>query len=324
VGADRLVSSSNLVDWTVHGGFLEPNPFPLADAAACPGFVPIGNKHLLVSFSHTVGGQYRLGEYNARNHRFKPYAQGRFNHGTVSPGGVHAPSVAADSRGGAINILNINDGKPSEDWDQIMCVAQRLNLGADSQLRIAPVEATASLRGGCQTIGETVLPANEEIILRGIEGNTVELGLEIDPKLARWVQLNVLRSSNAEEQTSITFYNYDRKLSIWYDTKAVVCLDGSRSSISPDVWVRPPEAVVLEPEAHDWASAPSATTPGKHLRMRVFIDRSVVEVFVEDKEYLAMRVYPSRRDSVGVSLRAQGQAAVLKKLDAWQMKSIWL
>jgi beta-fructofuranosidase len=36
-----------------------------------------------------------------------------------------------------------------------------------------------------------------------------------------------------------------------------------------------------------------------------------------------MRVYPDRADSIGVSIRAQGQDAVLNKLDAWQMKAIW-
>jgi beta-fructofuranosidase len=172
-------------------------------------------------------------------------------------------------------------------------------------------------------VGETVLPANQEIILPGIEGDSLELDLEIEPKLARWVQLNVLRSPKAQEQTSITYYNYDRKLSIWYDTKAVVCLDGSRSSTSPDVWVRPPEMVVLEPKARNGAAAPSATSPGNPLKLRVFIDRSVVEVFVDGKHYLAMRVYPNRRDSLGVSVRAQGQDALLSKLAAWQMKSIW-
>jgi len=55
----------------------------------------------------------------------------------------------------------------------------------------------------------------------------------------------------------------------------------------------------------------------------VFVDRSVVEVFVNGNLYLAMRVYPSRQDSVGVSVRAQGQDAVLKRLDAWPMQSIW-
>jgi beta-fructofuranosidase len=49
-----------------------------------------------------------------------------------------------------------------------------------------------------------------------------------------------------------------------------------------------------------------------------------VEVFANEKLYLAMRVYPGRADSLGVSVRAQGQDAVLRKLDAWQMKSIWL
>ena len=62
---------------------------------------------------------------------------------------------------------------------------------------------------------------------------------------------------------------------------------------------------------------------GELLKLRVFIDRSVVEVFANGKQYLAMRVYPGRQDSVGVSLRAQGQDAVLHSLDAWQLQSIW-
>ena len=310
VGADCLVSSKNLIDWTVHGAFLEANPFPLGDAGACPSFVPIGNKHLLLSFSHTAGGQYLLGDYDKQSHKFKPYASGRFNHGTVSPGGVHAPSAAADGKGGVININNINDAKPSSDWDQIMSLPQQLTLNRYSQLRIDPVAAVAALRGRHLQVGETLLPANQEIVLDAIEGNTMELQVEIDPQMSRWVQLNVLRSPKAEEQTSIAFYNFDRKLSIWYHTQGVLCLDGARSSSLPDVWIRPPEKAVLE-------------RGGEPIKLRVFIDRSVIEVYANGRLYLAMRVYPGRKDSVGVSLRAQGQDAVLKKMDAWQMLSIW-
>jgi beta-fructofuranosidase len=312
-----LWTSTDLVNWSPRGEFFG------GVEGACPNFVPIGDQHILLSFSHTLGGEYLLGDYDQEQRQFKAHHHGRFNHGTVSPGGVHAPSAAADGQGGVINILNINDGKPSPDWDQIMSLPQRLTLGPDSRLRLEPVEAVAALRGRHQQLGEQVLPANREVVLEGIEGNTMELDVVIDPKLSRWVQLNVLRSPNAEEQTSITFFNFDRKLSIWYDTKAVVCLDGSRSSTLPDVWLRPPERAVLEHRPRDPSSVPAATTPGNLLRLRVFIDRSVVEVFVNDEVYLAQRVYPGRPDSLGVSLRAQGQDALLKELRAWQMRSIW-
>ena len=57
--------------------------------------------------------------------------------------------------------------------------------------------------------------------------------------------------------------------------------------------------------------------------MRIFVDKSVVEVFVNGKQCVAVRVYPERTDSVGVSLRAQGKDAVLQALDVWQMATIY-
>lgn len=59
------------------------------------------------------------------------------------------------------------------------------------------------------------------------------------------------------------------------------------------------------------------------LKLRVFIDRSIVEVFANGRQCVAVRVYPGRADSVGVSLRSQGRETVLNALDAWQMASIY-
>ena len=59
------------------------------------------------------------------------------------------------------------------------------------------------------------------------------------------------------------------------------------------------------------------------LKLRVFIDKSAVEVFVNGKQCVGVRVYPSRDDSIGVSLRSQSQDSRLKSLDAWQMKNIY-
>ena len=59
------------------------------------------------------------------------------------------------------------------------------------------------------------------------------------------------------------------------------------------------------------------------LRLRVFIDTIMVEIFVNEQKRVIARVYPGRDDSVGVSLRAQGSDAVLESLDAWQMSNIY-
>ena len=48
-----------------------------------------------------------------------------------------------------------------------------------------------------------------------------------------------------------------------------------------------------------------------------------VEVFANGKQCVAMRDYPSREDSLGVSLRAQGGDAELNLLSAWQMENIY-
>ena len=90
----------------------------------------------------------------------------------------------------------------------------------------------------------------------------------------------------------------------------MITLDSSYSSELPDVLSRAPE------------TAPVYLEPDEPLKLRVFIDKSVVEVFVNGRQCVALRVYPGRADGIGASLRAQGRDAELKSLDAWQMKSI--
>ncbi|MFW6171756.1 MAG: hypothetical protein ACODAD_14810 [Planctomycetota bacterium] len=46
-------------------------------------------------------------------------------------------------------------------------------------------------------------------------------------------------------------------------------------------------------------------------------------MFVNNRQSLSVRVYPERRDSLGVSPRAQGQDAQLTSLEAWQLRSIY-
>ncbi len=59
------------------------------------------------------------------------------------------------------------------------------------------------------------------------------------------------------------------------------------------------------------------------LKLRIFIDKSIVEVFANGKQCVAMRIYPGRDDSKGVSILSRGEKAMLLSLDAYQMKNIY-
>ncbi len=57
--------------------------------------------------------------------------------------------------------------------------------------------------------------------------------------------------------------------------------------------------------------------------LRVFLDRSVIEVFANERVTLTSRVYPAGADSTGIAPIARGGTAGLRELDLWQMRSIW-
>jgi len=315
VRADFLLRSKDLVEWEYLHPFVEQDRFTLVgDDGACPYFWPIGDRHILLFFSHMSGGQYLLGDYDKPRDKLVATAHGLFNFGPSAPAGVHAPSATPDGQGGVIVIFNMNPAKPTEGWNQIMTLPRRLTLVGKEDLAIGPAGDIESLRGQHRHVDAMTLPANEEIVLEAVQGNAMEIVAEIDPAGAPMVELDVLRSPNREEFTRIAFYKgrgYRRRDRGRNDRYSLITIDSSYSSLLPDVLSRAPE------------TAPIFLEPNEPLELRVFVDRSVVEVFVNGRQCVALRVYPGREDSVGVSLRSQGRDARLRSLDAWQMKSIY-
>jgi beta-fructofuranosidase len=55
------------------------------------------------------------------------------------------------------------------------------------------------------------------------------------------------------------------------------------------------------------------------VKLRVFVDKSVVEVFANDRQAISRRVYPERSDSLGVVLFANGSGAQFKNVKSWEM-----
>jgi beta-fructofuranosidase len=122
--------------------------------------------------------------------------------------------------------------------------------------------------------------------------------------------LRVLRSPNGEEQTTISLSMHAWAWP-WKSDKRELMLDVSQSSLSPEIASRTPEI------------GPLYLKEGEPLRLRVFVDRSIVEVFANGRQCLTLRAYPTRQDSTGVSVFARGSEASLVSLTAYQMKSVW-
>ena len=105
--------------------------------------------------------------------------------------------------------------------------------------------------------------------------------------------------------------NYDVGFSKSNHFESILSLDSSFSSISKDVKPRPPE------------NAPFKFIHENILKIRIFIDRSVLEVFVEDTQSAAIRVYPELIDSKGISLLAHGNRVKIVSFKTWEMSSIY-
>ena len=139
---------------------------------------------------------------------------------------------------------------------------------------------------------------------------------------ASMFEIRVLRSENSEEFTRISFYK-NRGFRDWdkydgWDLKkrleasySIISLDTSYSSQDKEVISRPPEV------------APFYLSEKENLKLTIFVDKSVVEVFINERQCIASRLYPTRKDSVGVSVISQGSSSKILSLDAYEMENIY-
>jgi len=306
--AEYLHRSKDLAHWEYMHPFLENDLYGESHDGSCPYFWPIGDKHIMMHFSHKAGGKYMIGDYDKERDKFIVGKSGNFNFGAVSPGGVHAPSAFPDGKGGVVAIFNMNVAKPTKGWDHIMTLPRQLNLDKKGELVQKPYESLKSLHkwNERQTVKPMQLPANQEVVFENVHGNAMEVQAVIEVSGSSMIEMKVLRSHDSEEYTRIAFFA-NRGI----NGQSIITLDNSHSSILHDVTCRPPE------------SAP-VNIGSEPLKLRVFIDKSIVEVFVNDKQVVALRVYPGRNDSVGVSLQSRGKKAYLRSMVAYPMRSIYV
>ncbi len=285
-------------EWKYVGDFLA-NTVPgvsITEDVSCADFFRLGDQHMLLCISHRLGARYYLGEW--KGEQFHP----RF-HEMMSwvDNSYFAPESLLDDRGRRIMwawMMDRQNFKMRTDagWSGTMGLPRVLTLDAEGRLRMNPPEEIERLRYHPRELRDLRVDADSETGLAGVNGNSLELEVEMRSGDAMQYGVKVCASPGGEEQTLVMYDAGERKLVV--DTRASSLVEGPNA---------------LE-------AAPFALGAGEPLKLRIFVDKSVVEVFANDgRQAVARRIYPSRSDSLGVALFSRGGGARVTRVRAWDM-----
>jgi beta-fructofuranosidase len=266
----------------------------------CPNFFKLGNKWvLIVSPSDKV--KYWTGELNADG-TFTPEKEGIIDYGGWE--GYYAPLTFLSPEGRRMMwgwLPENARGKFDEitEWAGVQSLPRELTLGDDCTLRFVPAAEMMSLR--TQLIPATEQIFNNGVWATGVRGRALEVIVTFRPtESCGSFGLKVLHSLQGEEETILVINPETGHFE----------LDRTQSSVSEFT-----HRTVLKGNA--------GLSITEDVTLRLYIDHSLVEVFVNDIQCLTGRVYPLRIDSDHVSVFAE-QPDKVQIIDfrAWEMKSV--
>lgn len=284
--------SEDLLNWTLKkeidtkykgNGFMWecPDYFELKDKGIllfCPqGLEPEGDKyHNGDNSGYLVGNKI-------------DFENGVFNHGEfieLDKGfDFYAPQTMEDEKGrriliGWCGLPGVDCVTDKNGWAHNMTLPRELQL-KNNKLYQVPIKELESLRTNGRKI-EAILK-NEEKEFEGFNGITYELLCSFKNITGRYVGVKFRKGNNEE---TVFYYDLEEKKLV---------LDREKSG---------------EPTVLEFGTLRKCHMDTKNLKMQMFVDTSMVEIFINDgEEVFTSRIYPSK-ESTGICIFADGFAEV--------------
>ena len=296
-GAAVLWTSPDLEHWTYrtriystakYGGFWE-----------LPYLLPFGDKDVLIIGVSPV--RYWVGRYDRNALAFTPdrpeaeildvskhyYAPNPHLVDQQGPGGAQRRLMFGWVRGGK----SPTSGVPY--WDGNHSLPRVLTL-ENGKLIQNPVPELQALRHDHVQVTDRSITTPAPRLLGDFTGNALEIIAVFDPKdaTARRFGIKVRASADGKEQATI-----------YYEPSS------GRFGVS---------GTMVDREIGDKAEFPL----GQPIRLHVFLDRSVLEVFAAGR-VITRRTYANPANQ-GVDVFSEGGNVNLKSFDLWRMQSIWV
>ena len=296
-----LMKSDDLKQW-LYLGELFHQDFPAdlgvekGEDTSCANTFRIGDKWMLLCISHGLGARYYLGDF--KDGKFLPDHHALLNWARWD---FFAPESLLTPDGRRVMwawctpwVNDMQKTSRTKNFDNLLNPAvfqqgiqslpRELSLPKDGVLRIKPLRELEGLRHERQSAENFTVKGDSVRLLDGIKGDTMELEVVIEAPKASEYGINLLCDEKGGNGFVIGTGAGSRTLSVGY--------------INP----------------------PFELKENEDLTLRIFIDKSMIEVFANDRQ-AAVAWHEYLPENLNVSLFSKGGDLTVKKVTGWKMKS---
>lgn len=205
--------------------------------------------------------------------------------------GFLSPTVMKDSNGKILSIGIIPDEVNGEHqrikgWANLFSVAQEWNLNANDIIEIKPYQGLNELRDSEVNFNSLIISESESDYLDDLGSFHYQLDVNINLNGASEFGLVIGKTPDNEEYVTIGYKPIE---SLWF-------IDTRNSSLSDLV-------------RRDYREGVVELDNPQSLKLQVFVDGSVIEVFIDDKYHFTGRYYPTFQNATGIDLFTKGGEA---------------
>lgn len=257
----------------------------------CPNYFKLGDKAFLV-VSPNGAPRYFMGR-EEKDCEFIPEGEGVMDHSGWD--GFYAPNSFIDDKNRRIMIGWLTENSRGDlqipGWQGVQSLPRVLGYDG-GELTMTPLPELCCLRGAKEEEAALLLDGEWKAKTRG---RALELLFTLDASsMSGRFELEVLACEDHRERTCIWYEKEEDRVTLY---RAESNLEGVTKT-------------------NPLSFCKTHLTDGK-VNFHVFVDHSVIEVFVNEREAISSRVYPSQDDSTGVYLR--GEKAFITGLQIFQM-----
>lgn len=273
-----------LAQWA-YRGILYRHPHREYPHLECPNICRLGDKWVLITAFELTRVEYAVGTIDWNTWSFTAESTGTLDHALTVSRGFYATNLFHTPDGRTVLMGWVMGFKESAGWNGCQSLPRELSLDDSNAVRQVPAREVQSLRALEMDLGSFTLDPGTRT-LGDVDGDCMELSLEADVSAADSFQVELKRSPDGRSLVPIRYQ-------------------------------------AGELEVHDVRLQAPWTAASGTLHLDIFVDKSMLEVFVNEGRSVVTRVVYKREYDTGVALTADGGPVHVRSLKKWQMEPVW-